>query len=107
MAAIGAANSTWMLIAGSVGFGMADSAASIIYTAVITESVTGDMRATFVAANGAIRNLGKFAAPVGIGILLLSVEISTGFLLLGAGAITVGLFAKLLREFDPKPLPVA
>ena len=107
LGAIGAAETTWILIAGSIAFGMADSAASIIYTAVITEAIEGDMRATFVAANGAVRNLGKFAAPVVLGVLLLSVEMSTGFLLLGAGGVVVGLFGRLLRDFDPEAQPVA
>lgn len=105
LVAIGVADSTWLLVAGSLGFGMADSAASIIYTAVITEAIEGDSRATFVAANGAIRNLGKFAAPVGLGIAFLSMQISTGFLLLGIGAVTVGMFSRLLRKFDPQAVP--
>ena len=100
LAVIGLAQSTWVLVAASIGFGMADSAASIIYTAVISEAIKGDMRATFVAANGAIRNLGKFAAPVAVGLLLLTVSMSVGFVLLGAAAAVVGLSAKLLRGFD-------
>lgn len=97
---LGLANSAWMLIAASVLFGLADSAASIIYSAVITQAVEDDMRATFVAANGAIRNLGKFAAPVGVGLLLLAVSIPTGFVILGIAAVLVGLGAPTLRSFD-------
>lgn len=97
---LGMADSAWMLIAASVVFGLADSAASIIYSAVITQAVEDDMRATFVAANGAIRNLGKFAAPVGLGFLLLVLSIPTGFIILGIAAVAVGLAAPTLRSFD-------
>lgn len=97
---IGIADSAWVLIAGSIAFGLADSAVSIIYSAVITEAVEDDMRATFVAANGAIRNLGKFAAPIGLGVVLIAVSISTSFVILGAAAVLVGLSAPVLREFD-------
>ena len=98
--AIGVAHSTWLLIAGSIGFGLADSAASIIYSAIITQAVEDDMRATFVAANGAIRNLGKFAAPIVLGLVLLAWPMSTTFVLLGGSAVMVGLSARTLREFD-------
>ncbi|NND02351.1 MAG: MFS transporter [Acidimicrobiia bacterium] len=97
---LGLADSAWMLISASVLFGLADSAASIIYSAVITQAVEDDMRATFVAANGAIRNLGKFAAPVGVGLLLLVLSIPTGFVILGIAAVLVGLAAPTLRSFD-------
>ena len=98
--AIGASQSAWMLIAGSITFGMADSASSIIYSAIITQAVNDDMRATFVAANGAIRNLGKFMAPIGLGLVLLVWAMSITFVVLGAAAVIVGLFTRSLREFD-------
>ena len=98
--AIGVARSSWLLIAGSIGFGLADSAASIIYSATITQAVEDDMRATFVSTNGAIRNLGKFAAPIGLGLVLLVWPISTMFVVLGGAAVVVGLSARTLREFD-------
>ena len=98
--AIGEARSSWLLIIGSIGFGLADSAASIIYSATITQAVEDDMRATSVAANGAIRNLGKFAAPIGLGLVLLVTPMSTMFVVLGAAAVVVGLSARTLREFD-------
>lgn len=97
---IGMASSPWMLIAASIVFGLADSAASIIYSAVITEAVEDDMRATFIAANGAIRNLGKFAAPIALGLVLLVWPIPTGFIMLGSAAIAVGLSSRTLRSFD-------
>ncbi len=97
---IGLADAAWVLIAGSITFGLADSAASIIYSAVITQAVEDDMRATFVAANGAIRNLGKFAAPIALGLVLLVWPISTGFVVLGSSAVFVGLAARSLRSFD-------
>jgi MFS family permease len=103
LAAIGLADSVWVLIAGSIAFGLADSAVSIIYSAVITQAVEDDMRATFVAANGAIRNLGKFAAPIGLGVTLLAFSFSTTFVLLGAASVAVGLMTPLLREFDNFP----
>jgi len=104
---VGLATTAWMLILASIVFGMADSAASIIYSAVITQAVEDDMRATFVAANGGIRNLGKFAAPVGLGLVLLVWPIPVGFVLLGSAAIVVGLSARTLRSFDtfgPQPV---
>lgn len=97
---VGMSTSAWMLTLASIGFGIADSAASIIYSAVITEAVEDDMRATFVAANGAIRNLGKFAAPIALGALLLIVSIPTGFVLLGTSAVLYGLVTPSLRSFD-------
>ncbi len=98
---IGMADSAWIVIAASLVFGMADSAVSIIYTALIAESVAEDMRATFVATNGAIKNLGKFAAPIGIGLALAVLSISAGFVAVGGVAILVGISARLLANFDP------
>lgn len=97
---VGLSTTAWMLTLASIVFGMADSAASIIYSAVITEAVEDDMRATFVAANGGIRNLGKFAAPVALGLVLLVWPIPVGFVILGTSAIIVGLAARTLRSFD-------
>ena len=103
---IGIANSPWVVIIAGIVFGMADSAVSIIYTAVIAGSVAEDRRATFVATNGAIKNLGKFAAPIGVGLALLVLSISAGFVAVGIAAILVGLSAKLLQNFDPARHPV-
>jgi len=97
---IGAATAAPLLIAGSILFGIADSAASIIYSAVITSAVNDEMRATFVAANGAVRNLGKFAAPIVVGIILIGASLATGFYILGGGAVLVGFAARRLRTFD-------
>ena len=101
---IGVADSAWLVIVASIVFGMADAAASIIYTSVIAESVADDMRATFVASNGAIKNLGKFAAPIVVGLALLVLSVSAGFIAVGAAAVLVGLSAKLLQNFDPVPI---
>lgn len=97
---IGVADSAWVLVVGSIIFGLADSAASIVYSAVITEAVEDDMRATFVATNGAIRNLGKFAAPIALGLILLFASFETGFVILGLGAVIVGASSRTLRTFD-------
>ena len=104
--AIGLSTTAWMLIAASVVFGLADSAGSIVYSAVITQAVADDLRATFVAANGAIRNLGKFAAPIGLGLVLLVWPIATGFILLGSAAVVVGLAGRTLRSFDSLGSPI-
>lgn len=104
---IGMADSAWLVIAASIAFGMADSALSIIYTAMIAESVAEDRRATFVATNGAIKNLGKFAAPIGLGLALIVLSIPSGFIAVGGVAVLVGLSARVLRNFDPGRNPVA
>ena len=98
--AVGLADDALILTLAAVTFGMADSAVSILYTAVITEAVPDDMRATFVAANGAIRNLGKFAAPIGLGLMALAWPISTGFVVLGIGAALFAFTTRRLGRFD-------
>jgi MFS family permease len=97
---IGVADSVWLLVAGAIIFGLADSAVSIIYSAVITQAVEDDLRATFVAANGAIRNIGKFTAPVAVGLISVFASLATTFVVLGIASVVVGLSCGILREFD-------
>ena len=98
--AIGFADTAMVLTLAAIAFGMADSAVSILYSAVITQAVPDDMRATFVAANGAIRNLGKFAAPVGLGLMAILWPVSTGFVVLGTMAAVFSFTTRRLGKFD-------
>lgn len=91
-------------------YGFASVLYGIILNAAMVTAVSDAQRASFVAAVGAVRNVGKFAAPTVVGILLLVMPLQQVFLLLaGVGLLAVPLALPfravddLLQDRMPRP----
>jgi MFS transporter, ACDE family, multidrug resistance protein len=82
------ATDPWLILVFAVLHGAADGMTGILSNSFVAVASTGDLRASFVAATGALRNLAKFLAPTMFGALVLAVPLRTSFVALGvlAGA---------------------
>jgi MFS family permease len=82
------ATDPWMILVFAVLHGAADGMTGILSNSFVAVASTGDLRASFVAATGALRNLAKFLAPTVFGALVLAVPLRASFVALGvlAGA---------------------
>lgn len=67
-------------IVASILYGAADAWFGVIQNVMITKTVPAHMRTSFVGAALAIRNLGKLAAPLGIALIVIWVQVSDAFL---------------------------
>jgi MFS family permease len=71
-----------LTLAASLAFGAADGGYGVLQNAAVTQAISDDMRATFVAATGSVRNFGKFLAPSLLGLSTLVLPLEVAFLLL-------------------------
>lgn len=89
------------VVVAAMVFGAGDGLYGVLQNALVAEAVDGPRRATFVAVTGAIRNLGKFVAPMLVATVALVGSVETSFLV----AAVIGLLALLavppLRTFNP------
>jgi MFS family permease len=69
-----------LILLASLAYGAADGAYGVLQNAAITQVISPEMRATFVAATGSIRNFGKFLAPSLLGALTLMLPLEASFL---------------------------
>ena len=92
----------WILMTAAVAYGVADGILGTFVNSYLASITAPEHRASLVAANGAIKNLGKLAAPVLMGFLVLVAPISTGF----AGVAMLGVIsapaAASLRVYDSR-----
>lgn len=65
---------------GAVIYGAADGVLGVFLNSLITAVPDAAHRGTFVAATGAIRNLGKLLAPASFGLMLLAMTVPQAFL---------------------------
>ena len=69
---------------GAVIYGAADGVLGVFLNSLITAVPDAAHRGTFVAATGAIRNLGKLLAPASFGLMLLGMTVPQAFLVTAA-----------------------
>lgn len=81
--------------------GLAEGYSAVILNSMSVEGVSRELRATFIASMGAIRNFGKFLAPAAMGLAL--VWISLPGVLFGVGVLAVCAlwFVAPLQELNP------
>jgi MFS transporter, ACDE family, multidrug resistance protein len=89
-------------IAAMVLFGFADMLYGVVQNAAMVTVVKDEARASFVAAIGAVRNFGKFAAPTLIGVLLLGLRLEQAFLIIAAVALLAIPTALPFRTIDDR-----
>ena len=71
-----------LIAAAAIFYGAADGLLGIFLNALVTAVPDSQHRAAFVAATGAIRNLGKFFAPTVFGLMLLAIAVPEAFLVI-------------------------
>lgn len=86
----------WMILLFSVSSGAADGITGVLSNSLVAVAAGGDLRASFVAATGAIRNFAKFLAPTAFGAAVLVLPLGTAFVALGAGGAAGSLVARAL-----------
>lgn len=97
-------------VAGMVFFGLQDGVYAVAHNMLVTATAPADARSTYVGITGAVRNTGKFLAPLAFGAGTVVLTVGQGFLTLagmGLGSLAVvhRLSAVLARarEADPDP----
>lgn len=76
-----------VVFVGAVLLGWTDGLYGVTQDAVMTVAVPGHARASFVAATGTVRNLGKFAGPAVSGVLLLVMSLEWVYVTFGLVAL--------------------
>lgn len=100
LAVVGAYGAVAVVVVAMV-FGAGDGLYGVLQNALVAEAVDGPRRATFVAATGAVRNLGKFVAPMLVAGVALVGSVSTSFAVAAAVGMCALVTVPPLRVFDP------
>lgn len=83
----------WLIVASALLYGAADGVTGVLSNSLVAVASSGDLRASFVAATGAVRNSAKFLAPTAFGLMVAVVPLGLSFVALGGisvvGALTV------------------
>jgi len=67
-------------------FGLADGLCGVFINGVTAEVASAELRASFVAVSGTVRNIGKFLAPSVLGLLVLQMELDAAFVVVAVAA---------------------
>lgn len=89
-----------VIVVASVTYGITDTLLTVFVNAYVSIASETDIRATFVAATGALRNLAKFLGPLTVAVLTLSVSIGTAFLITGVALMATVSLTPLLRVYN-------
>ncbi len=86
----------WLILFFAVTGGAADGITGVLSNSLVAVATGGDLRASFVAATGAIRNFAKFLAPTIFGAMVLVMPLSASFIALGTAGAAGSLAARAL-----------
>lgn len=100
VASLAGAVNPWLLLAGAIAFGIGDGLLGVLQNSIVAVAVAGAERATFVSFTGAVRNAGKFLAPVAAAAITLLVPLSGSFLVMGGVAATSLVIVAPLRRYQ-------
>lgn len=101
-ALLGVSSSPAVTVLAMLAFGAAEGSFGVVLNAMTLEGVTDAQRATFVAAVGAMRNLGKFLAPALLGLAVLYMPLALAFGLVGLLALVSLAAVPALRGLDDR-----
>jgi hypothetical protein len=96
------APAAWIILTISVVHGAADGVTGVLSNSLVAVAARGEMRATFVAATGALRNFAKFLAPTTFGALVLVMPLSASFVALGSVGVIASGTARFLGPLEGK-----
>lgn len=89
----------WLIVVFGLIYGAADGVTGVLSNSLVAVAASGDLRASFVAATGALRNFAKFLAPAAFGLMVLVMPLGASFVALGGisigGAVTTRHLAPL------------
>lgn len=83
-------------------YGAADGVVGVFTNSFVAAATGIEQRASFVSLTGAIRNLGKFIAPVAFAGLMAFQSIHASFIMIGAIAIASVVFVSSLRPLEQR-----
>ncbi len=92
----------WILMAVAVLYGLADGLLGTIINSYVAAATDPARRASLVAANGAIKNLGKLLAPILLGLAVLFIPLSAAFVVVAVFAVASAPAARPLRAYDDR-----
>ena len=92
----------WILMSVAVAYGLGDGVLGTFINAYLAAATDPEHRASLVAANGAIKNVGKLLAPILLGMLVLVIPLSAGFALVAAVLVISAPSARPLRVYDSR-----
>jgi MFS family permease len=98
--AISLVTSTFLVIAVCLIFGVADGTYGVCQNAMTAQATSTDFRAAFIGASGSVRNLGKFLAPVILGLSVLVLPLEASFVLMGLLALIALITVPWLSHLD-------
>lgn len=101
VASLAGAVNPWLLLAGAIAFGVGDGLLGVLQNSIVAVAVAGAERATFVSFTGAVRNAGKFLAPVAAAAITLVLPLSASFVVMGAVAAASLVIVPPLRRYQP------
>lgn len=92
----------WILMPVAVVYGLGDGVLGTLLNSYLAAATDPEHRASLVAANGAIKNLGKLLAPVLLGMLVLVAPLSAGFAMVAGFLVLSAPAAGPLRAYDSR-----
>lgn len=102
LAVLAVAGDLWLLMAVALIYGLADGVLGTFINSYLAAATDPDRRASLVAANGAIKNLGKLLAPILVGMLILVVPLPAALVALAALVVISAPAAAPLRAYDSR-----
>jgi ACDE family multidrug resistance protein len=100
LAVVGAYGAVTVIVVAMV-FGAGDGLYGVLQNALVAEAVDGPRRATFVAVTGAVRNLGKFVAPMLVAAVALVGSVPASFAVTAVVGVLAIAAVPPLRVFNP------
>jgi MFS family permease len=102
LAVMAFAGDVWTLMSVAVAYGLADGVLGTFINSYLAAATDPEHRASLVAANGAIKNLGKLLAPVLLGMVVLVAPLPLGFSAVAALLVISAPAAGPLRSYDAR-----
>src|SRR5690606_38462015 len=90
------------IVASGLLYGAADGVTGVLSNSLVAVASSGDLRASFVAATGAVRNSAKFLAPTAFGLLVLVMPLGISFVALGGVSVVGALTVRYLGPLEQR-----
>ena len=92
----------WILMAVAFVYGLADGVLGTFINSYLAAATDPEHRAGLVAANGAIKNLGKLLAPILVGLAALVIPLWAALVVVAALTVLSAPTARPLQVYDPR-----
>lgn len=92
----------WILMPVAVVYGLGDGVLGTLVNSYLAAATDPEHRASLVAANGAIKNVGKLLAPILLGMAVLWIPLSAAFAVVAVFMVLSAPAARPLRVYDAR-----